>query len=81
MDLTTISYYKMPMTVRMASLLTLNCMEIKSVIYALCWTNLCVDTLNSKYTENYAKSYNDVKEVKGHGNTKSILHKKPFNGI
>ena len=42
----------------------------------LCWTNLCVDTLNSKYNGKYAKSYNNVKEVKGHGNTKFILHKK-----
>ena len=61
------------MTVRMASLLTLKGMEIKSVIYP--YTNLCVDTLNSKYNETHAKSYNHVKEVKGHGNTKFILHK------
>ena len=39
---------------------------------SLCWTNLCVDTLNSKYDEKYVKSYNDVKEMKGQGNTKSI---------
>ena len=42
---------------------------------SLCWTNLCVDTLNSKYNEKYAKSYDNVKEVKGYGNTKFILHK------
>ena len=42
---------------------------------SLCWTNACVDTLNSKYNEKYAKSYDIVKEVKGHGNTKFILHK------
>ena len=41
----------------------------------LCWTNLCVDTLNSKCNEKYAKSYNNVKEVKGYANTKFILHK------
>ena len=41
---------------------------------SLCWTNRCVDTLNSKYNETYAKSYDHVKEVKGHGNTKFILH-------
>ena len=43
---------------------------------SLCWTNLCVDTLNMEYNEKYAKSYNNVKEAKGHGNTKFILHKK-----
>ena len=32
--------------------------------------------MNSKYNEKCAKSYNNVKEVKGHGNTKFILHKK-----
>ena len=49
---------------------------------ALCWTNLCVDTLNMKYNDTYAKSYNNVKEVKGHGNTKFILHKEnTINGI
>ena len=48
---------------------------------SLCWTNLCVGTLNMKYKEKYAKSYNDVKEVKGHGNTKFILHKNIVNGI
>ena len=42
---------------------------------SLCWTNLCVDTLNSKYNEKYAKAHNEVKEVKGYGNTKIILHK------
>ena len=42
---------------------------------SLCWANLCVDTLDSKYNEKYAKSYDNVKEVKGHGNTKFILHK------
>ena len=42
---------------------------------ALCWTNLCVDTLNTKYNEKYAKKYNKVKEVKGYDNTKYILHK------
>ena len=42
---------------------------------SLRWTNLCVDTLNSKYNETYAKSYDNVKEVKGHGNTKFTLHK------
>ena len=42
---------------------------------SLCWTNLCVDTLNSKYNEKYAKSHDNVKEVKGHGNTEFILHK------
>ena len=41
---------------------------------SLCWTNLCVDTLNSKYNETKAKSYDNVKEVKGHGNTKFVLH-------
>ena len=41
---------------------------------SLCWTNLCVDTLNSKYNETYAKSYNNVKEANGHGDTKFILH-------
>ena len=43
---------------------------------SLCWTNLCVDTLSSKYNDKYAKSHNNVKEVKGHGNTKLILHNK-----
>ena len=33
-----------------------------------------MDTLNSKYNEKCAKSYDNVKEVKGRGNTKSILH-------
>ena len=42
---------------------------------SLCWTNLCVDTLNSKYNEMHAKKYNKVKEVKGYGNTKILLHK------
>ena len=42
---------------------------------SLGWTNACVDTLNSKYNEKYAKSYDNVKEVKGHGNTKFLLHK------
>ena len=42
---------------------------------SLCWTNLCVDTLNPKYNGKYAKSYNNVKEVKGHASTKFILHK------
>ena len=42
---------------------------------SLCWTNLCVDTLNSKYNEKYAKAHNNAKEVKGHGNTKFTLHK------
>ena len=42
---------------------------------SLSWTNACVDTLNSKYNEKKAESYDNVKEVKGHGNTKSILHK------
>ena len=41
---------------------------------SLCWANLCVDTLNPKYNEKYAKSYDNAKEVKGHGNTKFILH-------
>ena len=31
--------------------------------------------MNSKYNEKYAKSYDNVKEAKGHGNTKFILHK------
>ena len=48
---------------------------------SLCWTNLCVGTLNMRYNETYAKSYNDAKEVKGHGNTKFILHKITVNGI
>ena len=39
------------------------------------WTNACVDALNTKYNEMYAKSYDNVKEVKGHGNTKFKLHK------
>ena len=39
------------------------------------WTNACVNALNTKYNEMYAKSYDNVKEVKGHGNTKFILHK------
>ena len=34
-----------------------------------------MDTLNSKYNEKYAKSHDNVKEVKGHGNTEFILHK------
>ena len=42
---------------------------------SLCWTNDCVDALNTKYNEMYAKPYDNVKEVKGHGNTKFILHK------
>ena len=42
---------------------------------SLCWTNLCVDKLNSKYNEMYAKHYDKVKEVKGYGNTKILLHK------
>ena len=42
---------------------------------SLCWTNLCVDALNSKYDEKHAKSYDDVHEVRGHGNTKFIVHK------
>ena len=42
---------------------------------SLCWTNLCVDALNSNYDEKHAKSYDYVKEVRGHGNTKLILHK------
>ena len=42
---------------------------------SLCWTNACVDTLNSKYNEKKAESYDNVKEVKGHGNTEFILHK------
>ena len=42
---------------------------------SLCWTNLCVDTLNTKYNEMYARNYNKVKEVKGHGNTKILLHR------
>ena len=42
---------------------------------SLCWTNVCVDTLHSKYNEKYAKSYDNVKEVKGYGYTKFILHK------
>ena len=42
---------------------------------SLCWTNLCVDTLNSKYNEKYVKSYDNVKEVKGYANTKFRLHK------
>ena len=42
---------------------------------SLCWNNLCVNTLNSKYNEKYAKSYDNVKGVKGYANTKSILHK------
>ena len=41
---------------------------------SLGWTNACVDTLNSKYNDKYAKSYYTVKEVKGHGNTNFILH-------
>ena len=45
---------------------------------SLCWTDLCVDTLNSKYNGTYAKSHNNVKEVKGHGNTKFILHEKNY---
>ena len=47
----------------------------KECNFSLCWTNLCVDTLNSKYNEKYAKAHNEVKEVKGYGNTKIILHK------
>ena len=41
---------------------------------SLCWANPCVDTLGSKYNEKYAKSYANVKEMKGHGNTTFILH-------
>ena len=41
---------------------------------SLCWTNLCVDTLSSKYNEQKAESYDNVNEVKGHGNTNFILH-------
>ena len=49
---------------------------------ALCWTNLCVDTLNMKSNEKHAKSHNNVKEMKGHGNTNSVLHKEiTSNGI
>ena len=48
---------------------------------SLCWANLCVDTLNSKYNEKFANSYGNVKEVKGHGNTKFILHKLTVNGV
>ena len=40
---------------------------------SLCWANLCVDTLGFKYNEKYANPYDNVKEVKGHGNTKFIL--------
>ena len=43
--------------------------------FSLCWTNLCVDTLNSKYNEKHAKSHNNVKEVKGYANSKFMLHK------
>ena len=64
----------MPMTVHMVKVLILKGMVIKNDL-SLCWTNLCVDTLNSKYNGKYAKSYDNVKEVKGHGNTKFILHK------
>ena len=32
-----------------------------------------MDTLSSKYNEKYAKSYDNVKEVNGHGNTQFIL--------
>ena len=42
---------------------------------ALCWTNRCVDVLNTIHNEKYAKMYNKVKEVKGYSNTKFILHK------
>ena len=41
----------------------------------LWWANACVDTLDSKYNEKKAESYDNAKEVKGHGNTKLILHK------
>ena len=37
---------------------------------ALCWTNRCVDVLNTIHNEKYAKMYNKVKEVKGYSNTK-----------
>ena len=56
---------------------------IKECHRSLCWTNPCVDTLKSKYNEKYAKSYNDVKEMKGHGKTKFISYyiKNTVNGI
>ena len=64
----------MLMTVRMVKVLTFKGVETKSDL-SLCWTNLCVDTLTSKYNEKYAKTHSKVKEVKGYGNTKIILHK------
>ena len=64
----------MPMIVQMVKVLILKGIATNNDL-SLCWTNLCVDTLNSKCNERYAKSYDNVKEVKGHGNTKFILHK------
>ena len=64
----------MPMTVRMVKVLALNGMVTQSAIQLGAGLT-CVDTLNSKYNEKYAKSYNKVKELKGYGNTKIILHK------
>ena len=65
----------MPMIVHMVKVLILKRYGNKECGLTLCWTNLCVDTLNSKYNERHAKSHNNVKEMKGHGNTKFILHK------
>ena len=65
----------MPMIVHMVKVSISKGMATKNVIYPYAGLNLCVDTLNSKHNEKYAKSYDNVKEVKGHGNTKFTLYK------
>ena len=64
------------MVVHMVEVLILKGMAIKNVIYPYAGLrNACVDTLNSKYNEKKAESYDNVKEVKGHGHTEFILHR------
>ena len=64
----------MHMVVHTVKVLILKGMVIQNDL-SLCWTNPCVDTLNSKYNEKCAKPYDNVKKVKGHGITKFISHK------
>ena len=42
---------------------------------SICWTNVCVDTINTKWNTHYAKQHEKTLTVKGFGDTSFILYK------
>jgi hypothetical protein len=48
--------------------------DSKECDLSICWTNLCVDKLNLKWNELYAKNHETTMVAKGFGNTTIILY-------